>query len=370
MPTRMGSEARAEIQGAMTVAMNAPRNEDRVFQSIIRACSRPGFAEQVRYNYPRGGDRNCRHEWKGNSCGQCGAALISGPSVYLAREALRCWGNAWSAMRVIEDDDKGRLIEARAVDFETNFWQSHQDRFDKLIYRRAAGWVVPDEREMRELTNRRAALAERNAILKMLPRDLIDDALAMATETLSKRAAQDPDAERKRILEAFGRINVPAAQLEEFLNHKVSECSPAELANLRGIWKSIEDGNSRWADYYKPAAAAPAAAKPAGRATAKAAARQAANKPIERPPAAKAPADPPPAADQPEQQESEPREKSSVPTISEAQVRLFYAVAKNCGMNNEAAHKFLKTRWTLDHVHDIPKPMMNEVLEDLKTQKV
>jgi hypothetical protein len=60
-------------------------------------------------------------------------------------------------------------------------------------------------------------------------------------------AARDPDAERKRIVDAFGGLGVKAGQLTEYLGHDIGTCSPKELVDLRGLYGAIKDGEATWA---------------------------------------------------------------------------------------------------------------------------
>jgi hypothetical protein len=234
MATATAAVGEAEVKAAITVALKFPRNEDRAFQSLMRACSRSSFAEEVSYSFPRGGQD------------------VTGPSIYLAREAARVWGNLRHGYNIISDTETARTIEAFAWDLETNTKITAQDSFEKLIFRKKGGWVKPDERDLRELTNRRGAILKRNCILEILPKDLIEDAREQAVATLKKSAEQDPDGARKKLLLAFGGINISAAMLEQYLKHPIATCSPSELAQLRQIFKSISDGNSSWDDYMKP----------------------------------------------------------------------------------------------------------------------
>lgn len=238
-PVAAGVGIEAEIKAAITVALKFPRNEDRAFEKLMRACRRTTFADDASYSFPRGDSD------------------VSGPSIYLAREAARVWGNIRHGADIVADDEESRTIQAWAWDLETNTKVTAQDSFKKLIYRKRGGWIKPDERDLRELTNRRAAILKRNCILEILPKDLIEDALDLAEGTLKDKAAKDPDGERKKILLAFSQINVSADMLEQKLGHPVAQCSPAELAQLRRIYKSIIDGNSTWAEYVNSQGQAP-----------------------------------------------------------------------------------------------------------------
>jgi hypothetical protein len=167
------------------------------------------------------------------------------------------WGNNRYGLEIVRDDEKSRQIRGWAWDLETNTKVSAEDDFRKLIQRKGRNgqpttWVRPDERDLRELTNRRGAICVRNSVLQLLPKDLIEDALEKCRETLRTQAQKDPDAARKKIILAFSELNATPVMLEAKLGHSLSEASPAEIAELRSIYKSIIDGNSSWAEYVKP----------------------------------------------------------------------------------------------------------------------
>lgn len=355
--SRESATAKAEIEASRAIAVRFRRNPDKVFQELMRACQRTSFASQVRYAYPRGGDRKCRHEWRNNRCQHCEAVLVTGPTVYLAREALRVWGNVWCEMRVLEDTDSHRLIEAVVRDLETNYRKSSQDRFAKIVYRKNLGNIPADERELRELTNRRAAFAERNAALQLLPRDLIEDALDQAHGTLIAAAQKDPEAERKKIIMGFDRLNVTVEMLEELLGHKVALCSPTELTNLRSIWKAIEEGQARWGDYVQSSGDEPQPDK-----NAKRPASSSAQPGL---PLADTASAGPQAPNAPPPQGAGAENKLSGP-----QIALFWATVKKRAWTEATAHAELAKAFTYTSVKQIPnepKDVFDSILKHFIT---
>jgi len=230
-PTAAAAEKQFEIQSAIVLAKKYPRDEDLSFQKLMKACGRTTFAEEAEYSFPRGG------------------SMVKGPSVFLAREAARVWTNIRYGLTITRDDASSRQIQGWAWDLETNTKITAEDDFRKLIFRKGKGWIEPDERDLRELTNRRGAILIRNCVLQILPKDLVEDALDTARRTLRANAAQDPDAARKKILLAFSELNVTSEMLAAYLGHPVAQSSPAEIADLRAVYKSIADGNTTWTDY-------------------------------------------------------------------------------------------------------------------------
>ena len=260
-PTASAAAAQFEIQSAVVLARQFPRNEDAAFAKLMRACARTSFAEDAEYSFPRGGQ------------------TISGPSVNLARESARIWGNIRYGLEIVRDDPENRQIRGWAWDLETNTKVAAEDEFRKLVQRkkkegRGSEWVTPDERDLRELTNRRGAILVRNCILQLLPSDLIEDAVNQTRETLKAEASRDPESARKRVILAFASLNVDPEMLGAYLGKPVGQCSPEEIAKLRTIYQSIKDGNSNWQEYAggtngggKPAVGMPTAKAAASAAT-------------------------------------------------------------------------------------------------------
>lgn len=231
----------SEIQAAIISAKRFPRDENAAYLKMIRSFERPSMAEAAEYRFPRGGKE------------------ITGPSVDLAREASRCWGNIRSGNRVVSIDDEFVHVKGYGYDLESNTYVETEDKFQKAIQRKTKQgqtiWIKPDERELRELVNRRAAICERNALLKLLPPDMVDDCVTRARETVRKAAAGELTQSReeaiRRLTLAFDRLGVTVAMLQGKLGHDLSLINETELGELRGIYKSVFDGNSTREEHFE-----------------------------------------------------------------------------------------------------------------------
>lgn len=233
----------SEIAAAVGSAKRYPRNETAAFLAAVKAFERPAMAESAQYKYPRG------------------KTEVSGPSVYLARQLARAWGNLRYGMRVVSCDEQYTHIKGYALDLETNAYVEHEDKFRNLVQRKVwkdgvseTKWVTPDERDLRELINKRGAIAMRNAILQIVPPDLIDDAIARAEQTLRKVAARDLSTNRadtvKALVVEFDKLAITIEMIEKRLGHKLDAISEDELANLRQVYKSIRDGEATREDHF------------------------------------------------------------------------------------------------------------------------
>jgi len=257
----------AEIKAALVLAMQNPRDEQRAYGRILNSCKRPTFAQTGQYAFPRGGK------------------TVKGPSVDMAREFARVWGNMRYGIRIVSDDGKMVHIKGYALDLEANNYSEHEDKFAKLIQRKVknettgqaggggTAWVVPDERDLRELVMRRGAILVRNSILTLMPPDVVDDACAACDETLrlaeQGEIEQDREGASRKMAMAFLDIGVSTDMLKAYMGHGFDVVTSEEMAHLRQIYKSIIDGQSTRDDYFavaKPSETGPKAAPAASKA--------------------------------------------------------------------------------------------------------
>ena len=224
--------AQREIEAAVLLARRFPRNEAVCFSRLQGSAKRLSFAEDAAYSFPRGGSQ------------------VTGPSVNLAREAARIWGNIRFGLDIMRDDEDSRLIRAWAWDLESNTKIAADDDFKKLIFRKKGGWIKPDERDLRELTNRRGAICLRNCLLQLLPRDMIEDALSACRATVRSGGGLSRQDLVKRVVTAFSGIGVGVRMLETYLGHSLDEASDEEVAKLRGIYKSVADGQAKREEFF------------------------------------------------------------------------------------------------------------------------
>lgn len=230
----------AEMKAAIVLARTNPRNELDGYNRVIKSCKRAGFAATALYSFPRGGQK------------------VEGPSVDMAREIARAWGNIRYGLRIVEMSADAVHIRGFAHDVETNAYVEMEDKFARLVQRKdkrtnQTTWVQPDERDLRELINRRGAICVRNAILQVLPPDVVDDALAECRRTREAGAMadlKDRDRTLKMLVLAFNDVGVSVEMLERRLGHALAAIDDKELADLRGVFKSIKDGNTSRSDHF------------------------------------------------------------------------------------------------------------------------
>jgi hypothetical protein len=98
------SRAVAQVQAAVLVARQYPREEQRALRAMAEACARPQLANRAFYEYRRGGER------------------VTGPTIRLAQELARIWGNVDFGLAELSLDAEAGQSEmlAYAWDLESN----------------------------------------------------------------------------------------------------------------------------------------------------------------------------------------------------------------------------------------------------------
>jgi hypothetical protein len=233
----MVAASMATVELQMKMAMSFPRDLDMVVHQIAQACKNPEFAKSAIYAYPRG------------------KTTVTGPSIKMAEELSRHWGNINSGFYVVNDTPSQRTVRAWAWDMQTNVRKEMDVSFGKLIQRNVNGvtqWLEPDERDLLQLTNNNAKRGVRNVILALIPNQVQRDALSWCRQTLRASDAKDPDVMRKSLITSFASIGVKPDVVRDLAGKALDEITlPADektVEYLRGIYNRMKTGEASLAD--------------------------------------------------------------------------------------------------------------------------
>lgn len=233
-----------EVRVAMLTAMHRPRDEERCRVNALQAFTRPIVAEDAEYRYKRGGND------------------ISGPSIYTAREIARHWCNIRFGLEIVSQSTNEVHIRGWAWDLQTNHKVTADDRFQKLQQRKdrdgTTRWVEPDERDLREVINKRGAILKRNCLLEILPSDLVEECLRQSHNTLAAQMQKDKEDPQKKklragLLKAFAKFEITQELIEQRIGHAYDELTGEEYAELTAIGKALKDGQTKpWEHFDVP----------------------------------------------------------------------------------------------------------------------
>lgn len=230
----------AEVQAAMVIAKRFPRNQQEALDRIINACSRPSLAEVATYQYSRGGTD------------------ITGPSIRLAEELARNWGNIACGITELSRGSGVSECMAYCWDMETNF--RDEKRFQVKHWRdtRSGGYALSDERDIYELIANQGSRRKRACILSVIPGDVQDTAVHQCDVTLRSQV-DITDELLQKTLASFEKYGVTKAMIEERIQRRFDKESvgPGHILTLRKIYNSLKDGMSSTEDWFKPAKDAP-----------------------------------------------------------------------------------------------------------------
>lgn len=245
--TAVAAQAKAAVEARYVMALRNPRSWDQVRVKLLETCRRPSFAAVAKYAKPTGGKK------------------LVGPSIRFAEEAARQMGNILAETIITFDDDDRRIVKVMVTDLESNLSYPQDIILEKTVerkdksgrtvlserknsYNETVYVVVATEDEMATKQGAQVSKAMRNGLLRVLPGDILDEAMAEVGETVKKADAEDPAGARKKLCDAFFDLGVMPGQIVEFLGHPLDQMNPSELQLLRNIYTAIREGEGSWSD--------------------------------------------------------------------------------------------------------------------------
>lgn len=233
------ARAVAEVQAAVIVAQQCPRDMRRAEAEMRDVCARLSMANRAFYRVPSRG---------------------TGPTVHLMRELARIWGNIqYGVHELRRDDEAGESeVQAFAWDVQTN---TRSTRTFVVPHARMAGGRRQPLTDLGDiyLSNQNVgARAVRECISTVLPTWFTEAAQELCRHTLDKGEGE-PLAERiARMVATFAAIGVTVDRLEAKLGSKRGQWTGADVADMAIAYTSItREGQD--ADEMFPAARVTAA---------------------------------------------------------------------------------------------------------------
>lgn len=263
------TRAAQEVQAAMVVAKRFPRDPDMAYARIMAACKRPGLAAQATYAYNRGGSE------------------VSGPSIRLAEEIARNWGNIDTGFVELEQRKGESSVMAYAWDLETNTRITRVFSVSHIRHTKSGQKLLTDPRDIYETVANQASRRVRAAILAVVPGDVVEAAVAQCDQTLQAGQTKPLRDRIRDCLAKFQERGVNKVQIETRIGHSVESMTERELLQMGKIYTAVRDGYSAVEEWFPPEQPAGAGQTPdtqqaagaRGRARARVAGQQAAGPP-------------------------------------------------------------------------------------------
>ncbi|WP_406056287.1 hypothetical protein OG462_09235 [Streptomyces sp. NBC_01077] len=232
-PARIGqgtaieqSRAVAEVQAAIVVAQQCPRNITAAVEAMRQSCTQPYLAERAFYRYSRAG------------------STITGPSVHLARELARVWGNVqYGLVEMRRDDEYGQSeMQSFAWDVETNSRNSSTFIVPHRRDTKTGPKQLTDMRDIYENNANNGARRVREAIFAILPPWFVEEAKELCNRTLRDGGGKQLNLRVADAVKAFEGIGITADRIETKLGRTSGKWTEHDVAQLQVIFRSIQQG--------------------------------------------------------------------------------------------------------------------------------
>ena len=218
------ARAIAEVKAAVTVAQQVPRDMGRAEGEMRDACGRTALASRAFYRVPNRG---------------------SGPSVHLARELARIWGNLDYGVREMRRDDKEGMseIQAFAWDQQTN---TRSTRTFQVPHQRMKGGKRQDLTDLGDvyLNNQNiGARAVRECLFSVMPTWFTEQAQDLCRATIENGEGEPLPQRIDKMVQAFhASYGVKPAQIEEKLGRKRGQWDAGDVAQMTIVYTSLSRG--------------------------------------------------------------------------------------------------------------------------------
>ena len=213
-----------QTQYATAVSVQKPRDLGQVEQRCMQEAVLAGAV--------------CFYGWG------AGKDRIEGPSIDCAMIAVRNWGNAVVEMRPVHETPTAYIMEAAFIDLETGFTYTRQ-------FRQSKKWTVYGKMDTYRKDDVRFQIgqskAQRNVVLKAVPKWLIDKMIEKAKEGVREKletfiGKQGIEAARKLALDALAKFGVPLERIEQKYDKKYGAWDVELLVTLKGDIRALSDG--------------------------------------------------------------------------------------------------------------------------------
>jgi len=231
------ARAVAEVQAAVTVAQSIPRDMGRALAEMRDSCSRLAVANRAFYRVPNRGE---------------------GPSVHLARELARIWGNIDYGVRELRRDEAGGMSEVQAFawDQQTNVRSTRTFQVPHQRMKKVAGVqtreALVDLNDVYLNNQNVGARAVRECIFTALPAWFVEEALDLCRKTLQHGEGK-PLAQRvEEMIGAFKGLGITVPQLETKIGRKRASWEVADVASMTVVYRSLQNGDISRDEEFPP----------------------------------------------------------------------------------------------------------------------
>jgi len=221
------ARAVAEVQAAIVVAQQCPRSMSNALATMRESCAQQALAERAFFRYNRAG------------------SAITGPTVHLARELARCFGNVQYGIAELRRDDARGESEMVAFAWDVQMNTRSSNTFVVKHGRDTTKDGIKPLLNLRDIYENNANMGARRLreqIFAILPTWFTEEAKDLCTATL-RNGGGKPLAQRiADAIKVFDALGVSADQLEQKQGRAPDKWTEHDVAALGVAYKSIQRG--------------------------------------------------------------------------------------------------------------------------------
>ncbi len=220
------SRAVAEVQAAIIVAQQCPRSMTTARTAMRESCELLSFAESAFFSFPRAG------------------STVTGPSVHLAKELARCFGNVQYGINELRRDDDYAQSEmlAWAWDVQMNTRASNTFINPHMRDKKGGPQKLTELRDIYENNTNMGNRRLRQAIFSILPTWFKEEAETICRATLTNGDGKSLEQRVEGAIKAFDGLGITQGRLEQKLGRPAGKWTVYDLSHLRITHRSIERG--------------------------------------------------------------------------------------------------------------------------------
>jgi hypothetical protein len=221
----------AEVQGAIVVAQNRPRDINAALAEMRKVCTIEMMADRAFFAYDKGGN------------------TATGGSIHLARELARIWGNITYGIKELSRRDnrpgepygESEML-AYAWDLQTNARPETTFIVPHYMDTRSGKKILKDARSIYENNANMGARRLREQIFAVIPRWFRDEAEDICRRTLEHgdgKPIKERIATAVQVAKTWG---VTPEMIEKKYGCAITALSSVQIADLRIVFRSMKNG--------------------------------------------------------------------------------------------------------------------------------
>ena len=238
------SRAMEEVRALVVVARQFPRDVPTALRSIQELFRVRAMADRSFYSYPRGGKN------------------VAGSTIHLAKAVAQAWQNLTYGIDELSRTRGQSEMRAWAWDLETN-----QRTSTTFIVQHAmdVGTTTKELTDLRSIYENNTNMANRrlrSQIESVIPAYVMDIAKETASRTLREGGGDPLPVRIDKAVRAFADLGVQLEQIEKERGRPSGKWSDIDMAHLRVLMKSIQQGEVSVWEAFPPAEVSPEDARP------------------------------------------------------------------------------------------------------------